>query len=91
MNRNRAIQREPIWPRIKPFLTVFDPVLSTILLSLVVFALITQYSEPPSTSSSSAQAKAGESPAQLSKLAADAGYDLSPIRPMLDALSGRTD
>lgn len=44
MNRNRAIQREPIWPRIKPFLTVFDPVLSTILLSLVVFALITQYS-----------------------------------------------
>jgi len=44
VNRARAIQREPIWPRIKPFLTVFDPVLSTILLSLVVFALITQYS-----------------------------------------------
>ena len=38
------MQREPLWGQVKPYLTVFDPVLSTILLSLVVFALITQYS-----------------------------------------------
>ncbi|WP_370261053.1 FtsW/RodA/SpoVE family cell cycle protein, partial [Limnobacter sp.] len=40
----RAIQREPFWPRIRPYFTVFDPVLSAILLTLVIFALITQFS-----------------------------------------------
>jgi uncharacterized protein (TIGR01244 family) len=34
-----------------------------------------------------AQAKLGKNPAQLSATAAGAGYDLTPIRPMLDALS----
>lgn len=34
-----------------------------------------------------AQAKSGKNPAQLSATAAKAGYDLSPVRPMLDALS----
>ncbi|GGB53896.1 TIGR01244 family sulfur transferase [Blastomonas aquatica] len=38
-----------------------------------------------------AKAKQGGNPAELSKLAANAGYDLSPIRPMLDALSGRVE
>lgn len=38
-----------------------------------------------------AKAKQGASPAELTKVAANAGYDISPIRPMLDALSGRTD
>lgn len=38
-----------------------------------------------------AQAKQGASPAELTKVAANAGYDLVPIRPMLDALSGRTE
>lgn len=38
-----------------------------------------------------ARAKQGQSPADLSKLAANAGYDLTPIRPMLDALSGRVE
>jgi rod shape determining protein RodA len=41
---NRAMQRERIWPRLRPYLTVFDPVLSAILLCLVAFAVITQYS-----------------------------------------------
>jgi len=34
-----------------------------------------------------AQAKLGKNPTQLSATAAGAGYDLTPIRPMLDALS----
>ncbi len=34
-----------------------------------------------------AQAKQGKNPASLSATAARAGYDLTPIRPMLDALS----
>lgn len=38
-----------------------------------------------------ARAKQGQSPADLSKLAANAGYDLSPVRPMLDALSGQVE
>lgn len=38
-----------------------------------------------------AQAKQGASPAELTKVAARAGYDLSPIRPMLDALSGQAE
>lgn len=38
-----------------------------------------------------AKAKQGASPAELTRVAANAGYDVSPIRPMLDALSGRTD
>lgn len=38
-----------------------------------------------------AQAKQGASPAELSRVAANAGYDLSPIRPMLDALSGKAE
>lgn len=38
-----------------------------------------------------AQAKQGANPADLSKVAARAGYDLSPIRPMLDALSGKAE
>ncbi|HEX4879891.1 MAG TPA: rod shape-determining protein RodA [Limnobacter sp.] len=41
---NRTMQREPIWPRVRPYVTVFDPVLSAILASLVIFALITQFS-----------------------------------------------
>lgn len=38
-----------------------------------------------------AQAKQGANPADLSRVAARAGYDLSPIRPMLDALSGKAE
>ncbi|WP_373487020.1 TIGR01244 family sulfur transferase [Blastomonas sp.] len=38
-----------------------------------------------------AQAKQGESPAGLTQVAANAGYDLAPIRPMLDALAGKTE
>lgn len=38
-----------------------------------------------------AQAKQGRSPAELTRIAAQAGYDLTPIRPMLDALSGQAD
>ncbi|WP_026091607.1 TIGR01244 family sulfur transferase [Blastomonas sp. AAP53] len=38
-----------------------------------------------------AQAKQGANPAELTKVAANAGYDLSPIRPMLDALSGQVE
>ncbi|MDM7957256.1 TIGR01244 family sulfur transferase [Blastomonas sp.] len=38
-----------------------------------------------------ARAKQGASPAELSDVASSAGYDLTPIRPMLDALSGRTE
>ena len=38
-----------------------------------------------------AQAKQGANPADLSRVAARAGYDLSPIRPMLDALSGQAE
>jgi uncharacterized protein (TIGR01244 family) len=38
-----------------------------------------------------AQAKQGRNPAELSRVAANAGYDLSPIRPMLDALSGQVN
>lgn len=38
-----------------------------------------------------ARAKQGASPAELSEVASNAGYDLTPIRPMLDALSGRTE
>jgi rod shape determining protein RodA len=44
MRRAQSVYREPLWPRIKQYLTVFDPVLSSILLCLVIFALITQYS-----------------------------------------------
>ncbi len=44
MKRPLSIQRVPLWPRIKPFFIVFDPVLSAVLLCLVAFALITQYS-----------------------------------------------
>ncbi|HEX4844089.1 MAG TPA: rod shape-determining protein RodA [Limnobacter sp.] len=44
MNRIRTMQREPIWPRVRPYVMVFDPVLSAILGSLVIFALITQFS-----------------------------------------------
>lgn len=36
-----------------------------------------------------AAAKGGADPAELTAKAAAAGYDLTPIRPMLDALSGR--
>ena len=36
-----------------------------------------------------AQATRGASPDALAAKAADAGYDLAPIRPMLDALSAR--
>jgi rod shape determining protein RodA len=43
LNR-RSMGREPLWPRIRPFLTVFDPVLCIILLALLALALITQYS-----------------------------------------------
>lgn len=38
-----------------------------------------------------AQAKQGQNPADLTRIAANAGYDLTPIRPMLDALSGQAD
>jgi uncharacterized protein (TIGR01244 family) len=38
-----------------------------------------------------AQAKQGANPAELTRIAARAGYDLSPVRPMLDALSGQAD
>lgn len=38
-----------------------------------------------------AQAKQGRNPAELTRIAAQAGYDLTPIRPMLDALSGQAD
>lgn len=38
-----------------------------------------------------AKAKQGQNPAELSKLATNAGYDLSPVRPMLDALSGQVE
>lgn len=38
-----------------------------------------------------AQAKQGVNPAELSRLAANAGYDLGPVRPMLDALSGKVE
>ena len=44
MNRSRPIHRERIWPKVRPYFTVFDPVLGSILIALVVFALITQYS-----------------------------------------------
>lgn len=36
-----------------------------------------------------AQAKLGRSPDELARLAANAGYDLGPIRPMLDMLASR--
>lgn len=36
-----------------------------------------------------AQAKSGRSPDELARLAANAGYDLGPIRPMLDMLASR--
>lgn len=35
-----------------------------------------------------ARAKAGESPAALAAAAAAAGYDLAPVRPLMDALAG---
>lgn len=35
-----------------------------------------------------AEASRGESPESLAQQAAQAGYDLSPVRPMLDVLSG---
>ena len=38
-----------------------------------------------------AQARQGQNPAELTRIAANAGYDLTPVRPMLDALSGQTD
>lgn len=38
-----------------------------------------------------ARAKQGASPSELSEVASNAGYDLTPIRPMLDALSGRLE
>ncbi len=38
-----------------------------------------------------AQAKQGESPADLTRIAANAGYDLTPIRAMLDALSSQAE
>lgn len=41
---NNTMGREPLWPRVKKLFTVFDPVLSMILLALVVLALVTQYS-----------------------------------------------
>lgn len=37
------------------------------------------------------EARKGESPARIAETAADAGYDVSPIRPMLDTLAGQTD
>ncbi|WP_328600549.1 TIGR01244 family sulfur transferase [Pontixanthobacter aquaemixtae] len=37
-----------------------------------------------------AQASQGQDPAEISQAAADAGYDVSPIRPMLDAFSGES-
>lgn len=40
----RPLHREPLWPKIRPLFTVFDPALSLILLALVIFAVITQYS-----------------------------------------------
>jgi uncharacterized protein (TIGR01244 family) len=36
-----------------------------------------------------AQARLGRSPDELARLAANAGYDLGPIRPMLDMLASR--
>ncbi|MCQ8895407.1 rod shape-determining protein RodA [Limnobacter humi] len=41
---NRSIQREPLWPKIKPYLSVFDPALSIVLLIVMLFALVVQYS-----------------------------------------------
>lgn len=41
---NRAIQRTPIWPKIKPYCNVFDPTLGFILLSIMLFAMVVQYS-----------------------------------------------
>lgn len=41
---NQPLTREPLWQRIKPHLTVFDPVLSLILFCLFVFAMLTQHS-----------------------------------------------
>ncbi len=38
-----------------------------------------------------AQAKLGKNPARLSADAAKAGYDLTPVRPMLDALAAEAD
>lgn len=38
-----------------------------------------------------AKAKQGANPAELTRVAANAGYDLTPIRPMLDALSGQVE
>lgn len=38
-----------------------------------------------------AQAKLGQNPAELNRIAARAGYDVSPIRPMLDALAGQVE
>ena len=38
-----------------------------------------------------AQARQGQNPAELTRIAANAGYDLTPVRPMLDALSGQAD
>ena len=36
-----------------------------------------------------AQAKAGEKPDKLAEAAMAAGYDISPIRPMIDMLAAR--
>jgi uncharacterized protein (TIGR01244 family) len=36
-----------------------------------------------------ARAKAGESPDELARAAAAGGYDVSSVRPMMDALAGR--
>lgn len=38
-----------------------------------------------------AQAKSGESPDAIAQAAMAAGYDVSPIRPVLDMLAARTD
>lgn len=36
-----------------------------------------------------ARAKAGRNPEELARLAAGAGYDISPIRPMMDMFAGK--
>lgn len=41
---SRTMGKEPLWPRVKPYFTVFDPVLLMILLLLFSLALVTQYS-----------------------------------------------
>ena len=41
---SRSINRQPLWPKIKPYVAVFDPALGFTLLCIMLFALVVQFS-----------------------------------------------